>query len=379
MADHDVKHSLELIKSSLEFKQNELAEKVRIQSLRLDELQSLRERPDRPEGRDGKHAAGVGAYVAQPGFIDAVRKIGRFGMEITDRPLLEQKALIASSDLGYSTPGVLGAQRVQGVTPLARRRLTVRDMLRSAPMSASMADFIRETSFTNSASPQGGDGVSKAESSMQFEISSARAATVAHWIPVSRQALDDLPELGRFIDANLLWGLKLKEETEILVGDGLGDHLNGLVTQATAYTGAYGVGSDTKLDVIAHAILELADAEESANFCILNPRDFHDISLIKTEEGGANRGSYVAADPLGGLLQVRTLWGLSCVITRTMPVGRFLVGDASQAEIRDRMRATVDISTEHSDVFTKNKVAIRAEERVALLVFRPSGFVYGAF
>ena len=43
------------------------------------------------------------------------------------------------------------------------------------------------------------------------------------------------------------------------------------------------------------------------------------------------------------------------------------------------MDATIDISTEHSDFFTKNLVAVRAEERLAFVVYRTTALVYGSF
>ena len=42
-------------------------------------------------------------------------------------------------------------------------------------------------------------------------------------------------------------------------------------------------------------------------------------------------------------------------------------GSPVAAEIRDRMEMTVEISTEHSDYFTRNLVAIRAEKRLAVI------------
>ena len=49
------------------------------------------------------------------------------------------------------------------------------------------------------------------------------------------------------------------------------------------------------------------------------------------------------------------------------------------AQILDRQDPTVEVSTEHSDFFTKIKVAIRAEQRLTLAVYRPLAFVKGTF
>jgi HK97 family phage major capsid protein len=45
-----------------------------------------------------------------------------------------------------------------------------------------------------------------------------------------------------------------------------------------------------------------------------------------------------------------------------------------QAQIFRRQGITVEIATEHASDFTSNLVTIRAEERVALAVFRPAAF-----
>ena len=107
--------------------------------------------------------------------------------------------------------------------------------------------------------------------------------------------------------------------------------------------------------------------------------DCASIDLIKTENGGANKGAYVVGDPLGGTQLVKTYWSRPVVSTNAMPAGRFLAGDFGMAIIGDRMGAVVDISTEHADYFTSNKVAIRAEERLSLACLRPSAFRFGSF
>jgi len=74
-------------------------------------------------------------------------------------------------------------------------------------------------------------------------------------------------------------------------------------------------------------------------------------------------------------------WGLIPLGTTKMGVGNFLVGSGSPSavEIRDRMQTTVTISTEHANFFVENKVALLAESRLALAVYRPGAFVFGSF
>ena len=43
------------------------------------------------------------------------------------------------------------------------------------------------------------------------------------------------------------------------------------------------------------------------------------------------------------------------------------------------MEMQVEISTEHSDYFTRNLVAVRAEKRLALITKRANSFVTGTF
>ena len=63
-----------------------------------------------------------------------------------------------------------------------------------------------------------------------------------------------------------------------------------------------------------------------------------------------------------------------------MQIDQFLVGDFERAAtLYDRHAPRIEVSTEHADFFTRNLVAIRAEERLALVTKNSDAMVYGAF
>jgi hypothetical protein len=83
----------------------------------------------------------------------------------------------------------------------------------------------------------------------------------------------------------------------------------------------------------------------------------------------------------GSMNPSQNIFGLTVDATTSIAAGTFLVGSGNPiaAEIRDRLEMQIDVSTEHSDFFTKNLVAVRAEKRLALITRRPGSFVTGSF
>ena len=51
-----------------------------------------------------------------------------------------------------------------------------------------------------------------------------------------------------------------------------------------------------------------------------------------------------------------------------------IVGDFRQAQVFRRTGIRIDISTENENYFIYKKLAVRAEERLALAVYRPAAF-----
>ncbi|MFC5562073.1 phage major capsid protein [Methylobacterium aerolatum] len=169
--------------------------------------------------------------------------------------------------------------------------------------------------------------------------------------------------------------LEFTEEQQLLLGDGTGTNLLGLLPQATAYAAPSGVtvASETRIDRLRLAMLQATLALYPATGHVLNPADWAAIELTKD-----GQGRYIWANPAG--LIGPTLWGLPVAVSLAMPQNTFLTGALRYAaQIFDREDAAVLISTEDRDNFVKNMVTLLAEERLALVVRRPQALIKGTF
>lgn len=349
----------------------EITGKVNKMALQLiDMAMKVSAPPD--SGRNNQYKS-LGERFTETESFKALQKSGRgtARMEIS-REELEGKTTITIGTLPQPTSGVLTPQRVPGIITPQLRQLRVRDLLPQSRTTTNAIDYVQELLFTN-ATAAVAEAAAKPESALTFAVAVAPVRTIAHWIPATRQVLDDFVQLRGYIDNRLLYGLKLFEENQLLSGDGTGQNILGIIPQATAYDVARNLAGDTKIDKIRHAIAQARVAEYPVDGIIVNPNDWEKIELVKT-----TTGEYVIGDPKGVL--PFTLWGRAVVETTAMTSGQFLVGAFQMAaQIWDRMDAVIDVSTEHQDFFIKNLVAIRCEERLALTVYRPSAFIYGAY
>ena len=281
-----------------------------------------------------------------------------------------QAALTESTD---SAGDLIRPDRVAGIVTPPEQRLTIRGLLSWGRTTSNSVEYVKETGFTNNAAPvsenpSGG----KPESDLVFDLSSAPIATIAHWIHASKQVLSDAGMLQAYIDGRLRYGLKLKEEAQLLKGSGVGLNINGLYTQASAYANpGVDVTEDTAIDRIRIALLQVTLAEYESDGIVLNPIDWTGMELTKNTQG-----NYIFGNPMG--LSGPVLWGRPVVATQSLDAGEFMTGAFRMgAQGWDREDASVMISTEDRDNFIKNMVTILCEERIGLTVYRPEAFVKG--
>lgn len=263
------------------------------------------------------------------------------------------------------------AQRV-GLVGLPQRPVTMRSLLAAGRTSQSSVEYPRMTGFTNSAAPVA-ELALKPESNMTFDMETAPVRTIAHWMTASKQVLDDTPMLESLIDSQLRYGLDIEEDKQILLGDGTGQNLHGILPQASAFV-ATGIpaGATSFVDRIRWAKLQARKAFLPADGIVLNPEDWAKIEMLKDAESRYLFSAFTSG------AEAR-LWGLRVVESDAIAAGTFLVGAFNTgAQIWDRQQATVEVSPHDAENFRHNAITIRAEERLALTVYRPNAFITGA-
>lgn len=338
---------------------------------RLDDIEQKTVRGE--HGPHGQKSVGM-QFIENEGFkkFQGEKGAGKFSMNfkaVTD---------VTSATTGTGAAGDLVVpQRVESrmMTP-GLRRLTIRDLIAQGRTNSNSVEYVQESGFQNMAAVQASEGAAKAQSDIAFTDATSSVATLAHWIRTSKQILSDAPRLQSYIDNRMRYGLKLVEENQILMGSGTSGNLNGIYTQATAYSapaGGYGGGAvaATPLDILRLAILQAELAEYPVDGIVLNPTQWAFIETLKDADG-----RYIIGNPQGALSPL--VWNRDVVATTAMTTDKFLVGAFGMgAEVFDREDAAVLVSTEDGDNFRTNRVTILAEERLALAVYRTEAFIKG--
>lgn len=345
-----------------------------------DRLLAIEQKLSRPDLNQPERRKSVGERFIESEQFGSLAKGARSSGKVNIGAFHEKTAIVNA--VGQNQPLVQPAY-IPGIVTPPQAPLKIRSLFPNLPTSSNLIYYVQETSFTNNAgiqgagtSPQVYENVVKPESALAFQLLYAPVQTIGHWIPVSRQILEDSPALRGYIDARLMYGLRLAEDGAFLNGTGVGASIKGIVTAATAYDTGLNVSGDTKIDTVLRAGTQVQASYYPWEFTIMNPADWTAIQLIKTT-GSASSGQYVFADPHA--VEQPRLWGRPVVESYSLASGHFVVGSSMAATVWDRDDATIEISLEHSDFFVRNMAAVLCEERAALTVQVPAALIYGAF
>jgi HK97 family phage major capsid protein len=300
---------------------------------------------------------------------DALREFKSANYRGTSK--FETKTTITSAvgSVGGALGGLIPIDR-GGVQAAPRRTLSVRSLCRQLRTDSNQVTVMLQNNPVNAAAVAP-ENTLKGEGSLTYSEKVFPVATIATWVPVTRQALDDAAGLQALIDTDLRTNLAEREEDQFLYGNGASGNLFGLFPQATPYSAPFTVAAETPYDRLLMALAQASVANYRPSAILLNTADMWRLRASKDTQG-----NYIGNGPHEGLADL--LWSLPWVGSNAVTPNDFLVGDfANAAEIYDKLDAVLMISDSHSDFFTRNLLAVLAEQRCAFVVRDSRAFIKG--
>ncbi|MBJ2259104.1 phage major capsid protein [Pseudomonas psychrophila] len=287
--------------------------------------------------------------------------------------------MASMAETKVTSSGLVAPQYDPVIQGAPRQNLLIRDLIPTTPVTGQSFTYFKELLHTLGAGMVA-EGAAKPTSNVTFEQVTDIVKKIAVWMPVTDEALDDVPQLYSYIQELLRYDLELKREGQLLKGDGTGNNLNGIMTQATVFDPDLSKATDTAIDTVRRAIYQARKQSKlAADAVVMSDLDWMNIELQKD---GENR--YLFANLQG--LVTPVLWGRPIVASDSMDEGdgsttggEFLTGSFQQgARIYDRMAFTIKVGMINDD-FIKNQRAILVEERLGLAVRKKHAFVKGRF
>lgn len=271
---------------------------------------------------------------------------------------------------------IVAPDRMTGIVGGAFRALNLLDVIPIGTTGSNNIQYTREASYTNDAA-ETNEGAAKPESDLTFELIDAPVRTIAHFIKVSKQVLDDAPALGSYIDRRLSHGVRNRLQNQIVNGNGTSPNISGILDSGnfTALTAATG---DNKFDFANKAKYKVVEADYEPTLYLINPQDWGAMERLKR---GTDDDGYVGGD--GGVISYLqnglqpTLWGLPVVASNAVPQGTLICLASDAVMLWQRQGVIVEAFEQDGDNVQKNLLTIRAEMRGAFTVFRPAAVVAG--
>lgn len=339
----------------------------------IDQVQDLEQKGVKLRGQPGDGKSFIDLVKGDDGYKSLQQKsASRADIEVIKGDLATMK------EMKVTSAGIVAPNYDLTIQPGIRQELRIRDLLTTIPVSGQSYSYFRELLHTRGAAPVA-EGALKPTSNVTFETVTDRVKKIAVWMPVTDEALDDVPQLFGYIQELLRYDLKLEEEAQILKGDGTGENLNGMMTQATTYDAALTKAGDTGIDIVRRAIYQVRKQSKlSADGVVMTDLDWMNIEL---EKDGENR--YLFANLQG--LVTPILWGRPVITSDSVDEGdeatggEFLVANFARSTVLfDRMAFLFKMGL-INDQFIKNERALLVEERLGLGVRRREALVKGQF
>jgi HK97 family phage major capsid protein len=288
----------------------------------------------------------------------------KVALEIDGETVLSERV----ESVGTPATDFLGLDVQPGIQAPGYAPLVVADLFAPGTTNSSLVRYLREVPPGDNNASGVAEGAAKPASSFTFEAVDEPVKKIATFLPVTDEMMEDVAQLQSYLNSRLSLFVRMEENDQLLNGGGTND-LVGILNRTNV-----GNVDSGDYDNLFDAILAAMNTVRQEGFLepdavVLNPTDDFTLRTAKS----ATNGMYFGGGPYAP--GANNPWGLRAVNTVAITAGTLLVGAfRSAAQIFRRSGLSVEASNSHKDWFQKNITAIRAEERLALAVYREEAF-----
>ena len=318
--------------------------------------------PDAPGEEPAKPKSRIREFdeVLKASNYEAWRKSGQLGGLRIAMNDAESKTLVTLSGIA---PNDDRQARIAGY-PAATT--TIDDLVLPGTTESNTVTYYEETAETDNTAART-EGSATTDNAGTFTLRTDTVRAITSWIPVTREALGDVPQFESFL-RNRLPLLLAKKRTGLLIsGDGIAPNPLGLMNRTNVQTQAK--GADPTPDAIFKAMTLCSVTGDAApTAVVLHPNDWQDIRLTRTLDG-----IYILGNPSDEAPP--QIWGLTVRVTPQATENTGLVFSGPMFQIFRNGGVVFETSTEHSTYFTERSVALLIEERLAFACYRGQAVV----
>lgn len=276
-----------------------------------------------------------------------------------------------------TSTGLTSIDKQPGIVLLGVQPPRVADLIPQTPTQNTTIRYIRENSLTNAAAGVAENG-QLPEATWDLVEVDATVKKIGVIGRVTDEFFQDYDATRDYINNRLAYMVGIKEDNNLLNATGAANTITGLLQFAGIQTQPQ--AADIALDAIFKAITNVrVNGFFEPDAIIMNPTDLQNLRLMKDKNGqyyfgGPFTGSYGQPGGAAGSFQL-FIWGLPVIWTTSIAAGTALVGAYRMgAQIFRKLGLTIETTNSDASDFQYNRIAIRANTRLTLAVYRPLAF-----
>ena len=318
--------------------------------------------------------------IESDGYKSMKNGSARFGqVEVKVAATIDEGIIPAYSGGAGLAGQLLTPQFLPGIVPLKFQPLTVADLLASGTTSSPSVSYVIEAAFQDLTAT-----VLEKGAIPQLDLTLSRrqdnVTKIANVAKPTVEMFEDAEQFQAYLQNRMVFGLGRKVEYELLNGNGTAPELKGLLNRtglATAVVTSATLTATKAMEGIFNQITALrAVSFVEPDAIVIHPTDWQTIRLGKDQQGQYfGGGPFTGAYGQPGPSNVANIWGVKTVITTAIAQGSVLVGGFQECgQVFRRNGIVLDMTNSNNDDFEKDLITLKAEERLALAVYRPAGF-----